>query len=73
MLAYNDYRNAEGDLPSQVLVYLADQSWGWRTFLGLAKSLAKKYSKAGATKSFKDEMEKLEIGPDRKRDPVAMY
>ncbi|KAG2247530.1 hypothetical protein Bca52824_087158 [Brassica carinata] len=26
----------------------------------------------GATKSFKDEMEKLEIGPDRKRDPVAI-
>ncbi|CAF2152140.1 unnamed protein product [Brassica rapa] len=35
LLAYNDDRNAEGDLPSQVLVSLADQSWGWRTFLGL--------------------------------------
>ncbi|KAG5414545.1 hypothetical protein IGI04_002112 [Brassica rapa subsp. trilocularis] len=38
LLAYNDDRNAEGDLPSQVLVSLADQSWGWRTFLGLGKS-----------------------------------
>lgn len=69
LVAYNDNRNAEGDSPSQNLIYLADYSWGWRTFLGLDQGLVKKYWKIGAIGSFAEELEKLR-GPDGKVDPV---
>ncbi|KAJ4900321.1 Uncharacterized protein Rs2_14272 [Raphanus sativus] len=68
LVAYNDNRNAEGDSPSQNPVYLADYSWGWRTFLGLDQGLVKKYWKIGAIASFTEELEKLR-GPDGKVDP----